>query len=92
MLYGQPVAKQEIDISRQTWFYEDPANDTLQTLASVRRQHFIPLSVTPHGELIKSTRIVWLRFQLVKPIRRTRYISDMSRVCTTSIRCMIPSV
>jgi hypothetical protein len=66
---GQPVSEQGIDISRQTWFYEDPATDTLQTLASVRQQRFIPQMVAPkihsHGDLIKSTRIVWLRFQLV---------------------------
>lgn len=66
---GQPVSERGIDISRQTWFYEDPATDTLQTLASVRHQRFIPLSVAQKvqssGELIKSTRIVWLRFQLV---------------------------
>lgn len=65
---GQPAGEQGIDIRQQTWFYEDPANDTIQMLASVRNQRFIPLTVAPkiysHGDRIKSTRIVWLRFQL----------------------------
>ncbi|QHW00034.1 histidine kinase [Spirosoma endbachense] len=71
ILHGQPAAKQEINIRQQTWFYEDPASDTLQAFASVRHQHFVPLSVSAvpmllgHNYHIKSTRIIWLRFQLV---------------------------
>ena len=65
----QPITDKALSISRQTLFYEDPANDTLQSLSSVRTKRFIPLSVAPkirsHGDLIKSKRIVWLQFQLV---------------------------
>ncbi|MBD2705764.1 histidine kinase [Spirosoma sp. BT702] len=71
ILHGQPTSKHEINIRQQTWFYEDPASDTLQTFASVRHQHFVPLSesdlpkILGHNYHIKSTRIIWLRFQLV---------------------------
>jgi signal transduction histidine kinase len=71
LLHGQPASKPEINIRQQTWFYEDPASDTLQTIASVRHQHFGSLSllavpkILGHNYHIKSTRIIWLRFQLV---------------------------
>ncbi|MFC5408075.1 sensor histidine kinase [Larkinella bovis] len=66
---GQPTTNQGIDIRRQTLYYEDPARDTLQALASVRTRTFVTESSVPsvqsHGAFLKATRIVWLQFRIV---------------------------
>ncbi|HEY0111194.1 MAG TPA: histidine kinase, partial [Fibrella sp.] len=68
VLDGQPRVEQSFEVTRHTLYYEDPAIDTLQSLASVRTKRFIPLTMAPqvrsHGENIKSTRIIWLQFQV----------------------------
>lgn len=65
--HGQPSTRKGIDISKQTTFYEDQSDDTLNRISDICTQKFLPIVSNWNptlNDFAKATKISWKRFEI----------------------------